>query len=158
MTDSESEIQEIEQVDLEIDDYFRKDRAGDTPPRPAYESFIGRMRVQWVPVLDSTMLHDQGIASNVLDKLLTYERIWDSQFMRYAEECEHERKRQGFLDKASRAVDLVCKKTGKSIDARVVETLGSQYDAVIRSGKKPGVYYNKVDHTFHVKAKAWNPD
>ena len=144
---------EIDQMDRAIDDYFRKDRAGDKPKRPDYKAFINKIRSQWGSKLNSRLPGEKNTADAILDKLVTYERIWDGQFIRYSTECERERDRQTFLDRASLAVRVISRKTGQKIDSSALDSIGSQYDEIVRGGKKPSVFYNKATNTFTVKEK-----
>ncbi|MBW2645887.1 MAG: hypothetical protein JRE23_06890 [Deltaproteobacteria bacterium] len=150
MAEVKTAIREIEQMDSEIEDYFRRDRSGQKPRCPDYKGFINRVRAQWGRNLYSSIRDDRDAASSVLDKLMTYERIWDGQFMRYSDEREKERGRQVFLDKAC---DQICKETGRTVEGDVRDALISQYDQIIRSGNKPDFFYDKAANTFSVKAK-----
>jgi hypothetical protein len=150
MAEVKTAISEIEQMDSEIEDYFRRDRSGQKPRRPDYKGFINRVRAQWGRSLYSSIRRDRDAASSVLDKLMTYETIWDGQFMRYADEREKERARQAFLDNAC---DQICKETGRTVEGDIRDTLGSEYDHIILSGNTPGLSYDKASNTFSVKAK-----
>lgn len=149
----EDVVREIQEMDRAIEDYFRKDRAGEDPRRPDYKAFINSVRVRYGKSIESPIKADRDVSNAVLDKLLTYERVWNGQFMRYAEECERERERQTFLHRANGAIRQIARKTGVKVDEAIIDYLGTQYDEIVRGGAKPSVFYNKATGAFSVRAK-----